>query len=576
MQPMMVINAEPGQLPDPAALLLARWAWRYRSELAPLAVMAALAGAAWQAHRAVPAWWPLILTCSAAASWLAARLGARLGLPTLAERIYVAGATVAAGGWLAAATAAGPSRPPLPQLLAIGGLVLAVPWWAHGRRRAKVRVERKLAAWPAIARDVGLPGSEVISAIVDLWGWRARLRLARGQTITDVTGKIPAIESGLGIFRGALRVYPTIDNLANRCELRVLNSDPHAGAIPWPATPVTSITQPVDLGPFEDAEPCRVLFLRRHALLAGTTGSGKSGGLNVLMANLSACADVVIWAIDLKQGMELAPWAACIDRLATTPGQAAALLRDATAILHARAQRLTAISRRTWEPSPDAPALVIIIDEYAELPPLRYPDTIARLGRSVAVTLVAATQRPTQRAMGDSAVRSQMDLRICFRVRERRDVDLVLGQGMAAAGWGRPQAERPRQVPDLRDRARHPPPRPRLPAHRRRRRRHRRPPRPLPAAAGRGLPRRASLLVPARHRRHASHSGNSARARRQQPRNPAVGRAVGRPRRGGVRARPGRADRDEPPLDLLPAAPARRRRPGDPDRARPVAGTARP
>ena len=330
---------------------------------------------------------------------------------------------------------AGPFRPPLPQLLAIGGLVLAVPWWAHGRRRAKVRVERKLAAWPAIARDVGLPGSEVISAIVDLWGWRARLRLARGQTIADLTGKIPAIESGLGIFRGALRVYPTADNLANRCELRVLNRDPHAGAIGWPTTPVTSITQPVDLGPFEDAEPCRVLFLRRHALLAGTTGSGKSGGLNVLMANLSACADVVIWAIDLKQGIELAPWASCIDRLATTPGQAAALLRDATAILHARAQRLAAIGRRTWEPSPDAPALVIVIDEYAELPSLRDPDTIARLGRSVAVTLVAATQRPTQRAMGEGAVRSQMDLRICFRVRERRDVDLVLGQGMAAVGW---------------------------------------------------------------------------------------------------------------------------------------------
>ena len=68
-------------------------------------------------------------------------------------------------------------------------------------------------------------------------------------------------------------------------------------------------------------------------------------------------------------------------------------------------------------------------------PPLRYPDTIARLGRSVAVTLIAATQRPTQRAMGEGAVRSQMDLRICFRVRERRDIDLVLGQGMAAAGW---------------------------------------------------------------------------------------------------------------------------------------------
>jgi hypothetical protein len=32
-------------------------------------------------------------------------------------------------------------------------------------------------------------------------------------------------------------------------------------------------------------------------------------------------------------------------------------------------------------------------------------------------------------------ITSQMDLRICFRVREPRDVDLVLGQGMLQAGW---------------------------------------------------------------------------------------------------------------------------------------------
>ena len=37
--------------------------------------------------------------------------------------------------------------------------------------------------------------------------------------------------------------------------------------------------------------------------------------------------------------------------------------------------------------------------------------------------------------MGKGAVRSQMDIRICLRVRERRDTDLILGQGAHAAGW---------------------------------------------------------------------------------------------------------------------------------------------
>ncbi len=32
-------------------------------------------------------------------------------------------------------------------------------------------------------------------------------------------------------------------------------------------------------------------------------------------------------------------------------------------------------------------------------------------------------------------VRSQMNPRICFRVREHHDVDLILGQGMLNAGW---------------------------------------------------------------------------------------------------------------------------------------------
>jgi hypothetical protein len=439
LQPMMVINTG-DQLPETVWLVIARWAWRYRSELAPACLAAVILGADWWLHADHPHWWGFVLAATAVAAAVLAAFGPRLGVAPLAERLYAVTVTLAAGGWSAAATVLGPFVSPLPQAMAIGGLALSVPWWAHRRRRAKVRVERKLQAWPDIARAVGLTGSQVMSAVVDVWGWRARLRLARGQTIADVTAKIPAIESGLGTFRGAVRVYPTPDDLANRCELRVLDSDPHADAVPWPGPSITSITQPVDLGPFEDAVPCRVLFLRRHALGGGATGSGKSGWLNVLMGNLSACSDVVIWAVDLKKGMELKPWQSCIGRLATTPEQAVALLRDAVLILNARAELLAATGRRVWEPSPEAPALIIIIDEYAELADdapdaMKLTDSIARLGRAVAVTLIAATQRPTQKAMGQGAVRSQMDIRVCFRVRERKDVDLVLGQGMLAAGW---------------------------------------------------------------------------------------------------------------------------------------------
>jgi hypothetical protein len=439
IQPLIVVNSG-DPLPELAIVVIARLVRRYRSELAPVAVAAALAGAGAWAHVAFPVAAVPVLAAALAAAAAVVALGAKIGLRPVAERAYAGAVILTGGAWLALAAALGPFTAPLPLALGIGWAVLSVPWWAHRRRRARVRVERTLAAWPDIARAVGLAGSAVMSATVDVWGWRARFRLARGQTITDVIARIPAIESGLGTYRGAVRVYPTPDDRANRFELRVLDTDPHADAIPWPGPSIGSITEPAELGPFEDATPCRVLFLRRHAIFGGTTGSGKSGGLNVLMGNLTACPDVIIWAIDLKRGMELGPWTECIDRLATTPEQAAELLRDTVAILKGRAEYLASIGRRTWEPTPEMPALIIVIDEYAELSEeapeaMHYTDEIARLGRALAVTLIAATQRPTQKVMGQGAVRSQMDLRICFRVREQRDVDLVLGQGMLNAGW---------------------------------------------------------------------------------------------------------------------------------------------
>ena len=38
-------------------------------------------------------------------------------------------------------------------------------------------------------------------------------------------------------------------------------------------------------------------------------GSGKSGILNIIIANLAGCRDVELWGIDMKGGMELQPWA---------------------------------------------------------------------------------------------------------------------------------------------------------------------------------------------------------------------------------------------------------------------------
>lgn len=252
---------------------------------------------------------------------------------------------------------------------------------------------------------------------------------ARGQPDTQ-------LESGLGLRRGSARVFPD-EQRADRFTLRVIESDPHANPIPWPGTFSRSITQPIELGLAEDGQPARISILRRNVLIGGMTGAGKSVILNIIIAALIRCLDVELWGVDLKGGMELAPWARHMRKLATTPEEADQLFRDAVTELNKRAERKAAEGRKVWDPARHEPAIVIIVDEYAELTDESHDcaDPIARRGRAVAVNLIAATQRPTQQAMGRQAVRSQMDVRICLRVRERRDADLVLGQGAYLAGW---------------------------------------------------------------------------------------------------------------------------------------------
>jgi len=439
-----------------ALAVIGKWAYRHRSAFLPFLITAAeFAAAAWTHSHHHEYWIPVLaltlLTAIVAGMphrimWahpsmkltagLISRAWQVCGIDRPAERIYATTVITACGGWLAAAIAAGPLTKPLPAIAGIGTVMLGIPWWAHRRRRARVRAVRTMQAWPQLAENMGLPGSRITSIVIDAWGWTGRIILRKGTTAAQAISQLPAIESGLGIRPGTARAIPDTAR-ADRVILRVIEKDPHAGPIPWQEPQSATITRPIDLGLYEDGEPVLVNTLRRHVLIAGVTGAGKSVIVNVIDAALVKFADAEPWGIDLKGGMELAPWRRNLRHLATTRTEAVALLEHAVTRLDQRAAQLAARGLRVHEPTPADPAIVIVIDEFAELPAeaLDHVDSIARRGRAPAITLIIATQRPSQAAMGGNAIRSQMDVRICLRVRERRDTDLILGQGSLAAGW---------------------------------------------------------------------------------------------------------------------------------------------
>ncbi len=187
-----------------------------------------------------------------------------------------------------------------------------------------------------------------------------------------------------------------------------------------------------------------------HALVAGTTGSGKSELLRSLVAGLAAgCSPkhLTFVLIDFKGGSAFDQCA----RLPHTVGMVTDLdehlgaraLRCLEAELRHRERRLRAAGVADLKAYRDCPAgleamprLVVVIDEFATLRN-ELPDFVdalvgvAQRGRSLGVHLVLATQRPSG-AVSEN-IRANTNLRIALRVQDANDSQDVIDLPDAAS-----------------------------------------------------------------------------------------------------------------------------------------------
>jgi len=202
-------------------------------------------------------------------------------------------------------------------------------------------------------------------------------------------------------------------------------------------------------GPFE-------LDIRRdgpHALVAGTTGAGKSELLQTLIASLAVAnrPDAMTFVlIDYKGGSAFKDCA----RLPHTVGMvtdldghltrralaslSAELKRREEILLHAGAKDIEDYwdERRRRPGLAPLPRLVLVIDEFAslvaELPEFVHGLVgIAQRGRSLGVHLLLATQRPAGVVSAD--IRANTNLRIALRVTDASESSDVIDAPDAAA-----------------------------------------------------------------------------------------------------------------------------------------------
>jgi DNA segregation ATPase FtsK/SpoIIIE, S-DNA-T family len=187
-----------------------------------------------------------------------------------------------------------------------------------------------------------------------------------------------------------------------------------------------------------------------HALIAGTTGSGKSGSINAILSSILLHAspnEVRMVLVDPKR-VELNHYEKIphlLTPVVTSPRLAANVLNNLIAEMEsryavmeqARARNLAELNRvREREGDAPLPHILCVIDELADLmmvAPAEVEDATIRLAqksRAVGIHLLLATQRPSTDII-TGTIKVNIPARIAFAVSSQVDSRVILDQGGA-------------------------------------------------------------------------------------------------------------------------------------------------
>ena len=182
-----------------------------------------------------------------------------------------------------------------------------------------------------------------------------------------------------------------------------------------------------------------------HILIAGTTGSGKSGCINTMLCSIllrSTPDELRMILVDPKR-VELGLYESIphlLTPVVSSPKTAAAVLANVLTEMERRYERMSAARARnlgelnrvlTGRGEPSVPNLLIVIDELADLmmiSPQEVEDAVIRLAqksRAVGIHLVLATQRPSVDVI-TGMIKANVPSRIAFAVSSQTDSRVIL------------------------------------------------------------------------------------------------------------------------------------------------------
>lgn len=201
----------------------------------------------------------------------------------------------------------------------------------------------------------------------------------------------------------------------------------------------------INIGASLGGRPWQLRLVDSHTLVAGETGSGKSGVIWAMIAGMApaAAAGVIqLWGLDPKR-TELAAGRDIFDEYACEVGPMVELLERAVQRMTTRADLLAERRQRRFEPSPRSALIVIVIEELGYLTLLaestgrelagRYEIALTTLltqGRALGFSLIAGVQDARKKAVD---TRDLWPTRVAMRM-PNSQAELILGAGSTAAG----------------------------------------------------------------------------------------------------------------------------------------------
>lgn len=349
----------------------------------------------------------------------------------------------AGAAWTVAAVATTPG-PPMPGFL--GALMLGFGglWWWHHRIRPKAAAEVLSDIddmWETDVTTPGglLPGSEIITHDRlhhlddpdEEIGQKFHIQLRRGKmTTSNVISKTEQLASQFGVAPAEIAVEDVPSRRADQAFISIYKQDALKRVIPFtsPVDVFNSETGIASIASYPDGMDVLYRYYRRgsgpvHDLIAGTTGSGKSRLLDMLLAIERHSPLMTSVVIDPQGGQSLPDWVDAVPVFASTLEEAAVVIAGVEDEMYRRNKILANLEwvdskgrqrkgKSFFDPTPEMPLLCLTIDEAhvilanAEL--AKTLENIAKMARKCGIKLRLVVQVPLLDQLGGSSTLRDM------------------------------------------------------------------------------------------------------------------------------------------------------------------------